>query len=87
VRPALLGLVVVVLGLMMLVAGTLGSEMFLSRSSLIAVTAGSVLFLGGWARLRVLFFPLAFLLLMVPLPAFTMPRRSAITPRPRRRGR
>jgi exosortase len=33
------------------------------------VIAGSVLFLFGRARLRVLLFPLAFLLLMVPLPA------------------
>ncbi|MGE3491255.1 MAG: exosortase/archaeosortase family protein [Vicinamibacterales bacterium] len=69
VRPALSGLVLVVLSLLLLVAGTLGSEMFLSRGSLIGVAAGTVLFLGGWAWLRVLAFPLAFLLLMIPLPA------------------
>ena len=69
VRPALIGLLVVALGLMMLVAGTLGSEMFISRASLIGVVAGILLFLGGWSRLRVLFFPLAFLFLMIPLPA------------------
>ena len=68
-RPSLAGLAVVVLSLMMLVAGTLGAELFLSRVSLIGVTAGAVLFLGGWQRLRVLLFPLAFLLLMMPLPA------------------
>ena len=69
VRPSMAGLVVVVVSLMMLVACTLGAELFLSRSSLIGVTAGAILFLGGWQRLRVLLFPLAFLLLMVPLPA------------------
>ena len=69
VQPSLVGLAVVVLSLMMLVAGTLGAELFLSRVSLIGVVAGTVLFLGGWQRLRVLVFPLAFLLLMVPLPA------------------
>lgn len=69
VRPAIPGMVVVALSLMLLVAGTLGSEMFLSRASLIGVAAGSILFLGGWARLRVLAFPLLFLLLMIPLPA------------------
>jgi exosortase len=69
VKPSLVGLAVVVLSLMMLVAGTLGAELFLARASLIGVTAGTVLFLGGWQRLRVLLFPLAFLLLMVPLPA------------------
>jgi exosortase len=68
-RPSLAGLAVVATCLFMLVAGTLGAEMFLSRVSLIGVTAGIVLFLGGWPRLRVLLFPLAFLLLMVPLPA------------------
>jgi len=69
VRPAITGMVLVALSLMLLVAGTLGSEMFLSRASLIGVAAGSILFLGGWARLRVLAFPLVFLLLMIPLPA------------------
>ena len=68
-RPALAGLALVAVSLMLLVAGTLGAELFLSRVSLIGATAGIVLFLGGWPRLRVLFFPLAFLLLMVPLPA------------------
>jgi exosortase len=68
-RPSLAGLAVVAISLFMLVAGTLGAELFLSRVSLIGVAAGSILFLGGWPRLRVLLFPLAFLLLMVPLPA------------------
>lgn len=69
VRPSIAGLALVVLSLMMLVAGTLGAELFLSRVSLLGVTAGIVLFLGGWHRLRVLLFPLTFLLLMIPLPA------------------
>lgn len=69
VKPSLAGLALVALSLMMMVAGTLGAELFLSRASLIGVTAGIVLFLGGWQRLRVLLFPLAFLLLMIPLPA------------------
>lgn len=69
VRPSLAGFVVVALSMVLLVAGMLGAEYFLSRVALIGTVAGSVLFLGGWARLRVLAFPLAFLLLMVPLPA------------------
>jgi exosortase len=68
-RPSFAGLVLVAVSLMMLVAGTLGAELFLARVSLIGATAGIVLFLGGWPHLRVLIFPLAFLLLMVPLPA------------------
>ena len=50
-------------------AGLLGAELFLSRVSLIGALAGAILFLFGWQRLRVLLFPLAFLLLMIPLPA------------------
>ena len=69
VTPSLTGLVIVVASLMLLIAGMLGAELFLSRVSLIGVVAGAVLFLDGWARLRVLTFPLAFTLLMIPLPA------------------
>jgi exosortase len=37
--------------------------------SIIGTLAGATLFLFGWPRLRILLFPLAFMLLMVPLPA------------------
>jgi exosortase len=51
------------------VAGQLAAELFLTRMSIIVVLAGIVLFLLGARHLRLLAFPLAFLLLMVPLPA------------------
>jgi exosortase len=54
--------------------GTLGAELFLSRVSFIGVLAGLVLFLAGRAQLRALAFPLAFLLLMIPLPALIFNR-------------
>ena len=68
-RPSLWGVGVVVASLGVLVAGLLGAEYFLSRVSLIGVMAGSVLFLAGWQHLRIVALPLAFLLLMIPLPA------------------
>ncbi|MEO8682489.1 MAG: exosortase/archaeosortase family protein, partial [Vicinamibacterales bacterium] len=68
-RPSAAGLVIIALSLMMLVAGTLGAELFLSRLSLLGTIAGAVLFLCGWRRLGVLILPLAFLMLMIPLPA------------------
>jgi exosortase len=68
-RPSWAGLWVIVAGVCVLVAGQLGAELFLTRISLIIVIAGVVLFLEGWPRLRALAFPIAFLLLMVPLPA------------------
>ena len=43
-----LGLLVVAGSLFLLVAGTLGSEFFLTRVSLIGALAGTVLFLLGW---------------------------------------
>jgi exosortase len=67
--PRMLGLAVVGLGLVMLLAGLLGAELFLTRVSIIAVAAGAVLFLFGWRICGVLAFPLLFLLLMIPIPA------------------
>jgi exosortase len=69
VNPSLFGLAVVLGSLAVLAAGVLGSELFLTRISLIGSLVGALLFLQGWPRLRVLVFPLAFLLLMIPLPA------------------
>jgi exosortase len=68
-RPSWAGLAVIVASLGVLLVGTLGAELFLARVSLIGVMAGTILFLWGWAYVRTLAFPLAFLLLMVPLPA------------------
>jgi exosortase len=68
-RPSLLGLIVVAGSMFLLVAGLLGAELFLSRVSILGAVAGAVLFLFGWPTLRILMFPLAFMLLMVPLPA------------------
>jgi exosortase len=67
--PTVAGLVIVGISLMMLVAGTLGAELFVTRVSLIGMLAGAVLFLYGWEHLRIVWFPLAFLLLMIPIPA------------------
>ena len=68
-RPSPAGLVVVVGGLGLLLAGLLGAELFLTRISLVVVIAGVVLFMSGWAILRALAFPIGFLILMIPIPA------------------
>jgi exosortase len=68
-RPSVFGLLTIALGLLLFVTGTLGAELFLTRVSLIGVLAGVVLLLYGHTHLRIVAFPLAFLLLMVPLPA------------------
>ncbi len=49
--------------------GTLGAELFLSRTSLVISIIGAVLLLGGFQYLRVFAFPLFLLFFMVPIPA------------------
>jgi exosortase len=68
-RPSWTGLLLVVCGVLALAAGTLGAEYFVARVSLLAVVSGAVVFLYGWSHLRLLAFPVAFLLLMIPIPA------------------
>jgi exosortase len=68
-NPSILGLVVIVGSILVLLAGILGSELFLTRISIVGALVGTVLFLFGWQHLRVLAFPIAFLLLMIPIPA------------------
>jgi exosortase len=69
IKPSAFGIVVVAASLVLLVGGILGAELFLSRVSFLGVLTGTILFLYGWQRLRVLMFPLAFMLLMIPIPA------------------
>ena len=68
-RPVNGGLLIVVGSLIMLLVGTAGVEFFLMRTSAVGVAVGAVLFVAGWRWLRILLFPLAFALLMIPLPA------------------
>lgn len=69
VRPGPAGLLLVAGSLMIWAAGLLGSELFLTRVSLIGVIAGTVWFVWGQRRARILAFPILFLLLMIPLPS------------------
>src|SRR5262249_39441344 len=64
-----IGLAVLMVGVVELILGDIGSELFLMRSSLIIIVSGLILFHLGPRILRVLTFPLAFLFLMVPLPS------------------
>jgi exosortase len=68
-QPSAAGLMVICASLLLLVAGRLGAELFLTRVSLVGVLAGATWYVWGREHLRVLVFPIAFLLLMIPLPA------------------
>jgi exosortase len=67
--PSAAGLILVLASLGLLLIGTAGVELFITRVSMIGVLAGAIVYLMGWAHLRALAFPLALLLLMIPLPA------------------
>jgi exosortase len=63
------GLAVMAGAVGLLLLGSLGAELFISRLSMLIMTAGMILFLAGWKMLRAVAFPLAFLALMIPFPA------------------
>jgi len=67
-QPSWWGLPLLALGLCTLVLGQMGAELFLSRFSLLIVLAGLIVFFLGWNFFRALWFPWAFLLLMIPIP-------------------
>jgi exosortase len=67
--PSYWGIVLVLGSMAVLMAGILGSELFLTRISILGALAGIVLFLLGWNHLKILILPIAFLLLMIPIPA------------------
>ncbi len=62
------GIVIVALGLLVLLLGVYGAELFLTRVSLLIVLAGLVLGFGSWQLLKELRFPLLVLLLAIPIP-------------------
>ncbi len=67
-RPSWSGLFVLLAGLGVFIIGRMGAELFLARSSLLLLLAGIVILFLGWNLFRALFFPWAFLLLMIPIP-------------------
>ena len=68
-RPHWLGLISILMSFAVLLVGILGSELFLTRISMLGIIAGAVLFVYGWQHLKVVIGPILFLLLMIPIPA------------------
>lgn len=69
VKPATWGLLVVVLGVLQLLAGSMVTEYFTQRTSMIVITAGTVIYSMGWQAFMAMRLPLLYLFLMVPIPA------------------
>jgi exosortase len=69
-RPAMVvGLAVVSFGLLALWAGTAGAELYLQRTSLLFLFAGTVIYFWGFRLLRLMIVPLFLLWLAIPIPA------------------
>jgi exosortase D (VPLPA-CTERM-specific) len=66
------GAAVVAASTMVLLAGLLGAELFLTRFALLATLAGSALVLGGSSSLRASAFALLLLFLTIPVPAILL---------------
>jgi exosortase len=62
------GLPVIIGGLLMLIVGYVGTELFTMRLSLIIVLAGMVLYFFGKETFRIMLLPICFLFFMIPLP-------------------
>ena len=71
-RPRVIGLFVTIVSVLTFLAGQFAAELFLMRISLLGVVAGTIVFLWGLRHLRILAFPMALLLLAIPLPAIVL---------------
>jgi len=67
--PSWTGFPIILFALAVLIVGSYGAELFLSRVSLLFLLAGVILTFRGWNYLRALAFPLSTLLLAIPIPA------------------
>ena len=68
-RPYSPGIAVIIIGMLAYIAGNLGAELFVQRISMLITLFGVVLFIFGIQMSKGLLVPLAYLLLMIPIPA------------------
>lgn len=72
IQSNLLGIPILILGVGMLIIGSVGAELFAQRISFIAVITGLILLILGKRILMTLSLPIVFLLFMIPLPAIVV---------------
>jgi len=68
------GLFWICLGVLLLLVGNLATEYFIMRLSLLLVLGGIILFLAGMGPLKILLFPLGYLIFMIPIPSIFLDR-------------
>lgn len=69
VKPSITGLFIIVFGLLVHMAGNLGSELFTMRFSMIIALSGVIIYFFGWEMFKGLLIPIAYLILMIPIPS------------------
>lgn len=70
IRPHWFGYVLIVLGFLQLLAGTLGADFFVMRTALIVSIFGMLFATCGWPMIKALAMPLFLLLFMIRIPLF-----------------
>ena len=70
--PSAAGLAGALVSLALLLVGTLGAELFLTRASLLLFAASAIVYIFGWRHLRAVAFPFAIVALSIPIPAILM---------------
>jgi len=68
-EPSNVGILVIIFGMLTHVAGNIGAEMFMMRTSMIFTISGMILFLCGIKIFRAVLIPIAYLIIMIPIPA------------------
>ncbi|WP_321495903.1 exosortase [uncultured Desulfobacter sp.] len=68
-KSSISGVFIIIFGMMVYMAGNLGAELFLMRTSIIITLAGIITFSLGTAILKALIVPLCYLIMMIPIPA------------------
>lgn len=68
ISPEFIGLLPIFGAMVLLLVGTLGAELFLSRVSFVLLLGGLTLYFAGWPVSKTLFAPWVVLFLMIPLP-------------------
>lgn len=62
------GLFIILFGMLVHIAGSVGAELFLMRISMVITLAGIVIYCYGYDVLKVVQVPIAYLIMMIPIP-------------------
>lgn len=68
-EPSKKGIFIIIFGMLVHIAGNVGSELFLMRFSMIITLAGIIVYYFGFKMLWKVMVPVAYLIMMIPIPA------------------